>query len=97
MDIASLITWELGIVATILTGVIGRLAQITRANGREVSELRGRVDVLSHSLDQLRAQVSELRARVDVVGRSTDRVVGQLAEMSRLLQVQQEHLLQRDR
>ena len=97
MDLASLITWELGIVSTILAGVLGRLAQLTGRNGREVAELRGRVDVLSHTLDQLRGQMVELRARMDTVGTATHQVAGQIAEMSRLLQVQQEHLLARPR
>ena len=96
-DVLAIITWEIGIVAVILSAVLGRLHVVQGRNGREVSELKGRLESMERLHEQqherLHRDVETLHERILGLARTTDHVSGQMEGIQSGLSIIQEHLI----
>ena len=97
MDISNLIIWIIGLVVTVMVPVWARTAAAISRNGREVSELRGRLGAIESMHGNLNAEITNVHSRIGGVARTTDRICGQNTQISSTLAVIQEHLLGREK
>lgn len=87
MEIGTLITWAIGVVVAVLSGVWARTAATIARNGRETAELRGRVDALEAGAGDLKLDVGNAHRRISGVGRTADRNAGVLEQARNTLAI----------
>ena len=95
MDISNLIIWIIGLVVTVMVPVWARTAAAISRNGREVSELRGRLDAVEGAHSDLREDIGNAHRRIGGVGRTADRNAGAMEQLRGTLSAIMERLLAR--
>ena len=95
MELSNLVTWALGLVVVVLSGVWARTAAAISRNGREVAELRGRVDAIEGGQGDVKEDLANARRRIGGIGRTTDHSAGVLKQVCGSLSVILERLVVR--
>lgn len=95
MEIGTLVTWIIGMVVAVLSGVWARTVAAISRNSRETAELRGRVDALEAGQRDVKDDVGRAHQRIGGIGRTADRSAGAQEQLKSTLQTIQERLLGR--
>ena len=94
---------DIGLIANVITGLLGALlagawartaAAISR-NGREVSELRGRISAMESNDANIMSELGNAHRRIGGVGRVADQTAGEVRQMRGTLTVLQQSAMGR--
>lgn len=95
MEIDTLVTWAIGMVVAVLSGVWARTVAAISRNSRETAELRGRVEAIEAGQRKVEDDVGRAHQRISGVGRTADRTAGTLEQVRSTLRTIQERLIGR--
>ena len=95
MEIDTLFTWVIGVVVTVMVPLWARTAAAISRNGREVSELRGRIVAMESADASLANGLNDAHRRIGGIGRTADTSAGELRQVRSTLGILQQSRLTR--
>ena len=93
MEFSTLIATISTIAVSVLVPLWLQTASAISRNGREVSELRGRIGAMERTDANLLDEVGAAHRRIGAIGRTTDGTAGEVRQMRSTLAVVQEVLV----
>lgn len=101
MEIATLITWALGLIVMVLAGAWGRTANKIAKNNEatadlraQIAEVRGRQTAHEAQMQVLLEEVRNSHQRIGGVAQTVNRIEGQVGGLTNIMTPVIEHLLQ---